>query len=333
MLFAVLIARDEAARIGPCLAALAPHVDAMLVLDTGSRDATAAIAEQAGALVHHMVWPDDFAKARNHALQLAEAAGALWHLVVDADEVLSEGGPALRGFCSGPPRLGRVWIESEDDSIAGHVQHSRACMTRVLPAGTRYQGRVHEQVVSDLPRIDLPVRFAHSGYRGAQRAAKQGRNRRLLEAELADHPHDPYLAFQLAREDEGDGDMARAAAAYRALFDRVDATAPWHHDLTIRMLHCLGQSGRRGEAMALVEALIQPFAHSPDFFFTMGNLCLDAALDDPARAAAQWLPAARAAWQRCLALGERPDLSGSVAGRGSWLAQHNLDALAAALPA
>jgi hypothetical protein len=42
------------------------------------------------------------------------------------------------------------------------------------------------------------------------------------------------------------------------------------------------------------------------------------------------LPMIEDAWQRCLEIGERPDLPGSVAGRGSDLAAHNL-ALAALL--
>jgi hypothetical protein len=33
---------------------------------------------------------------------------------------------------------------------------------------------------------------------------------------------------------------------------------------------------------------------------------------------------AEAAWQRCLALGEHPEQPGAVAGRGSYLAAHNL---------
>ena len=32
-------------------------------------------------------------------------------------------------------------------------------------------------------------------------------------------------------------------------------------------------------------------------------------------------------WQRCLDIGERPDLEGAVHGRGSHLAQHNLNVL------
>ena len=59
----------------------------------------------------------------------------------------------------------------------------------------------------------------------------------------------------------------------------------------------------------------------------MGDLLLDLALAEPTRALDHWLPLAEGAWERCLAIGERPQLEGSVAGRGSHLAQHNLDVI------
>ena len=75
------------------------------------------------------------------------------------------------------------------------------------------------------------------------------------------------------------------------------------------------------------ETQIQQWTDSPDFFFVLGNLVLDRAMSDPANAVDQWLPLAASAWERCLAIGERPDLEGSVHGRGSHLAQHNLDVI------
>jgi len=323
-LAAVLIARDEARCITRCLASLRPFVDRIVVLDTGSQDATPALAAAAGAQVYHAPWPDDFSAARNQALNLASAT---WNLIIDADETLTSGGEQLRPFCAGPPRLARLCVESADDSTDA-AQSARSWITRLLPAGVRFAGRVHEQAISDLPRQDLPVLLAHDGYLTAQRSGKQARNRPLLLAELAERPTDPYLHFQLGRDAQATGDHAEACRWYQPAL--ADPDAPWRHDLIIRLTHCLGQSGRRIEALRLCESQIAAFPHSPDLFFTLGNLCLDAALDDPAHALAHWLPSARAAWQRCLLIGERPDLNGSVAGRGSWLAQHNLDALAAA---
>lgn len=87
----VVIARDEAAHIERLLASVRPWVDRMLVLDTGSKDDTAARAAAMGADVKQFTWCDDFSAARNAAL---DAASADWHLVLDADEWLIDGGVA-----------------------------------------------------------------------------------------------------------------------------------------------------------------------------------------------------------------------------------------------
>ena len=68
-LAAVLIVRDEARCIARCLDSVRPWVDRMVVLDTGSRDDTIAIARDCGAEVSEMAWPDSFAAARNAALR------------------------------------------------------------------------------------------------------------------------------------------------------------------------------------------------------------------------------------------------------------------------
>jgi hypothetical protein len=63
--------------------------------------------------------------------------------------------------------------------------------------------------------------------------------------------------------------------------------------------------------------------HFPDFYFVIGHLFLDWATREAANAETM-LPVAEAAWRKCLSLGERPDLMGTVYGRGSKLAAHNL---------
>ena len=84
----VVIARDEARCIGRCLESAAPFVDRILVLDTGSKDDTPAIARTHGAIVHSFPWTGDFSQARNKSLSLADAD---WNLVLDADEWIAPG--------------------------------------------------------------------------------------------------------------------------------------------------------------------------------------------------------------------------------------------------
>ena len=328
-LAAVLIARDEARCIARCLESLRPWVDAILVLDTGSTDDTPAIARAAGAEVHHFAWCGDFAAARNHALDLADAD---WNLVLDADEWISAGGENLRLWCAGPHRLGKICIYSSYDRAGASASDEstpieRDWITRLLPRGVRYEGRVHEQAVSPLARARIDLHVGHDGYLDAQLARKRDRNRALLRLDLEDRPDDPYILFQLGKEEEGRSAFASACVHYSRALDGTTPDAGWRHGLVVRYLHCLGQAGRLEEALGLAAAEMAIWADSPDFFFVVGNLALDRALGDPARAIDEWLPLAESAWERCLEIGDRPDLEGSVQGRGSDLAQHNLQVL------
>lgn len=321
----VMIARDEAPRIGRALASARAHVDEMWVLDTGSRDATVAVAEAAGARVAHFVWVDDFAAARNAALALTDAD---WCLVLDADEWLAGGCEALaelRG--QAPTFVGCVRIDSDTDDGTGGTQQAATWISRVLPRGVRYAGRVHEQPQHALPVRRLPLVLAHTGYRADALAAKAGRNRRLLEQEVAEHPGDAYAWYQLGKDHDVYQRPADAlgcfARAQALLAGATDAPPAWLHDLVVRRLHAAQCAGRHAEAATEAEAQLAQWQDSPDFFFALGNLLLDWAAREPARAS-ELLPMIEAAWQRCLAIGERPELEGAVAGRGSHLAAHNL---------
>ncbi|MCW1431466.1 glycosyltransferase family 2 protein [Novosphingobium sp. JCM 18896] len=320
---ATLIARNEARCIVRCLDSVRPFVDRLFVLDTGSTDGTQQLARQAGAEVQHFDWPDDFSIARNRALELADAD---WHLVIDADEHIERGGELLRPWCAAGPRLGRVLINHAfDDSAAGAVTVARSWSTRVIPRGARFEGRVHEQVASPLPRERLEIHLGHDGFRDAQLETKRDRNRNLLLRDIAERPDDEYVAYQLGVEAEGRGEYVQACEWYERALTDTRLEASWFHDLLIRLLHSLGQAGRVDDGLSLAQAHMEAMNESPDFYFVVGNLALDRALLDPADALDHWLPLAVTCWERCLEIGERPELEGSVAGRGSHLATYNLD--------
>ena len=317
----VMIARDEAVRIERALASFAPFVDECVVLDTGSRDDTLARAIRAGARVRQFQWVDDFAAARNAALELAQAD---WHVIVDADEWLAGGGQAIAALRhQAPSFLGCVRVDSDDDS-SPLATHTSSWISRVLPGHVRYAGRVHEQPQHGLPVRRLPIHFGHDGYLGARRAAKAGRNRALLEAAVRAAPDDAYLHYQLGKDHDVYERHAQALDCFARAESLVREEMPgWYHDLAVRRLHAMKRCGRHAEGLQLAEAELARWGDSPDFFFALGDLLLDWAADEPQRAG-ELLPLIESAWQRCLALGERPDLEGAVAGRGSHLAAANL---------
>ncbi|MEQ1805656.1 MAG: glycosyltransferase [Burkholderiaceae bacterium] len=321
----VMIVRDEARCIQRCLDSVRPWVDEMLVLDTGSRDATVAIAQRCGAVVKPFAWIDDFAAARNAALALTQAP---WRLVLDADEWLVGGGDQLAAVRSQDPTfLGQVRVASRIDHGATDAP---SWLPRLLPAGTRYAGRIHEQPESPLPRRRIALDIAHDGYLAAQRVGKAGRNRRLLETALAEQPDDAYWNYQLGKDLEVNSQFVQARPHYAHAYASAAANASWRHDLVVRWMFTLKQLGCVDDALRVAAAEQARWADSPDFHFTLGDVLLECAIRQPQHAATL-LPQIEASWLRALQLGERPDLPDSVQGRGSYLAAHNLAVFHASL--
>jgi tetratricopeptide (TPR) repeat protein len=321
----VLIARDEARCIERCLDSVRPWVDEMVVLDTGSRDATARLAAGCGARVHSFNWVDDFSAARNAALALTDAP---WRLVLDADEWLERGAEPLVALRDASP--GFIGLVNVASAIDHGATQSQSWLPRVLPRGVQYSGRIHEQPQSALPRRRLALAIGHDGYLAAQRPAKAGRNLRLLELALAEQPNDAYWNYQLGKELEVDAEYARALIPYRRAHAGAPHAAAWRHDLVLRLLFTLKQLGEFDEALALAADEQPNWGDSPDYFFTLGDVLLDCAIRRPEHAATL-LPMIEANWLRALQIGERPALPDTVRGRGSFLAAHNLAVFNASL--
>ncbi|UOO81250.1 glycosyltransferase family 2 protein [Uruburuella testudinis] len=81
-----LITKNEAANLEACLQSTAGLTDKIVIIDSGSSDATADIANRYGAAFHrHEDWPG-FGRQRNRAHQYIETDWVLW---LDADERLT----------------------------------------------------------------------------------------------------------------------------------------------------------------------------------------------------------------------------------------------------
>lgn len=319
----VVIARNEARCIARCLESARPHVDAMIVLDTGSTDDTVAIAEACGATVHPFTWCDDFSAARNAALGHSDAD---WNLILDCDDWLEGEADAL-GPDTLPPApaearfIGCVRIvnrASPDQAV------TRKFIPRVLPRGVRYEGRIHEQPVSPLPKILLPLVLRHDGFEDAQLVRKAGRNEAILRAEIHANPDDSYLWYQLGREHLVRGKPGDAAEALWSAHRASSQSTAYRHGIVVALVQALKRAERFDEGRALIDAEHPNWQRSPDFYFAVADLYLEVASRNPAIAMSELLPVVEGSWKRCLDIGERPDLDGSTEGCGSHLAAQNL---------
>lgn len=173
-----MIVKNEGYFLRNCLARAAPHVDEIVVVDTGSSDDTRAIAAEFTDKVYDCEWRDDFAGARN--LSLAKAGGD-WIIVLDADELIApDDWQSLRELISEPDAdaymlvqynysveaLDRDWVPiPEKTPFTRHYRGYRPNpITRLFRNrdDIRYQGRVHEVVDRSVPegrlrQLDIPI--------------------------------------------------------------------------------------------------------------------------------------------------------------------------------
>lgn len=82
----LLLVKNEERWIARCIRPLRRHVREIIVMDTGSRDDTQAIAHSMGARIIKDRMNGDFAEMRNRLISQADQP---WILFLDADEILS----------------------------------------------------------------------------------------------------------------------------------------------------------------------------------------------------------------------------------------------------
>jgi len=214
LLTAALITRDEAHHLANCLSSIAPVVDEIVVVDTGSVDGTPDIAASFGARVLHEPWRDDFAHARNTGL---DAANGEWILYIDADETFTDDGDVREALRDRLLVAGLVRFHVAR-AFTPYLEHR---LFRNRP-DIRFAGAMHETITPAVQRAieadggrvaPVPATIDHHGYEGDQ-TAKHRRNLPLLEQAVRDDPERAFLWFHLGVVRAGLGDTDGADAAW-----------------------------------------------------------------------------------------------------------------------
>jgi len=250
-LAASLIVRDEAAELPGCLASLRGVVDEVHVYDTGSIDGTAQLASELGAIVTLGRWTDDFAAARNGAL---EGWSALWVLSVDADQRYAGDSSRLRTLLA---ESSAEVVEVEVDNAHDELAYTNTAAHLFRPGAVRWQGRVHERLIAldgGPPRTVAAPRAAvvleHGGYACPEvRAAKAARNAELGRQSLnelvsagTDLPAIARTLLDLGRSLVGAGRQQEAVDTFETLRELFPGTPEWLHgtDFLARLVLAAG---------------------------------------------------------------------------------------------
>lgn len=164
----IVLTRNEARVIARCLRSLA-FCDELVVIDSGSTDATREIAEGCGARVYeHPDWPG-FGEQRNRGLAHARAD---WCLMVDADEWVPE--PLARQIRAAvdraPAEASAAYRMPRLSSYCGRFIHHSGWwpdhVTRLMRRdAARYEGSIHERCIVSGAIGTLTEPLMHESFR------------------------------------------------------------------------------------------------------------------------------------------------------------------------
>ena len=267
MLSFSMIVRNEEARLADCLASVRELADEMVVVDTGSTDATIAVAEAAGARVEQVEWPGDFAPARNTALTFLKGD---WVLVLDADEQLRpEVIPRLKALMAQPDVLVINLLRYEvGAAMAPYSSVSR--LFRRHPA-IRWSRPYHSMIddsVGELLASEPQWRIAdcsepailHDGYRPELLAGtdKAERLRQAMQNELDTRPGDPYASAKLGGLMISEGQHDQAIPLLRRGLDRATSDGTERYELLLHLGLALSPSDPIGAVACYRQALDIP---------------------------------------------------------------------------
>lgn len=202
-----MIVKNEERYLRRCLEAIRPileQVDSeLIIVDTGSTDATVEIARDFTDQVFFFEWCNDFAAARNSALERAKGE---WFMSLDADEVFEDVSELIEFFNSEEYKefnSATYVIRNSNKEDLSTYSDFDALRLGAIEGDTLYTGRIHEIRPYYEPTKRLGSVAVHYGYISEGNrdfiAMKTQRNLDMLLSELEQEPKNCRLLLQIGQ--------------------------------------------------------------------------------------------------------------------------------------
>lgn len=268
-----MIVKDEEELLPHCLASVQGAVDEMIVVDTGSSDRSAEIAQQYGAVVVAFEWCEDFAAARNAGL---ERASGDWILFLDADEALDRAAREQIRSWTAVSGCDGLFLNIHNYTGTGQQGVTVNPVLRLFrnAPSHRFEGRIHEQIAAAICRGNPEAAFHvtdmvihHYGYQTAivERKDKVNRNVRLLQQAVEEEPDQPFHHYNLGVEYLRVGEAERALETFGVARMGIDpAVTSYAHLLFKYEVRCLQHLNRWQEALDRIDAALELFPEYTD---------------------------------------------------------------------
>ena len=280
-----LIVKNEENNIEKALSWGKGIVSEQIVVDTGSTDRTVEIAKQMGAAVYEFQWIDDFAAAKNFAISKAKYE---WIAFLDADEYFCEAdAKKLLGSLgmlqiTGTESILTAWVNLNDEGKVTFVGTQRRIF-RNLPT-IRYSGRIHEALSTTdghlIDTVDMveELNIFHTGYGKENSNKKEGRNLKLIQEELKEHPERYDMWGYLGQEYASRDRWQEAIDAFRKSAELMPENMKGLYDtstsiLYFRLLETLANIVEAGEeeVMEVYEKAIEGWPEESEYDYCVGR--------------------------------------------------------------
>lgn len=312
----VMIVKNEEKYLERCLKSASGLVNEIVVVDTGSNDRTIEIAKSFGAKIFYFNWVNDFSVARNFAL---EQSTSDWNLVLDADEyIMNDCTEIFKQFINNENSIGR--IKRIDQFKQGdEIKYSNVHISRLLPKGCFYTGRIHEQVIGDVPRKNIKVKVFHDGYMVTN---KTERNLSILLEELSENPNDDYILYQIGKQYKLNNELDKAELYFEQGYLVQADNNYFHSALVVDYLYTIIGTRHFDVGLELIQREKNRLNNLPDFHFVCGLFYMDYIFFD-IQNRIHLLPFIEQSFLKCIEIGETEEFD-SVLGTGSFFAFYNL---------
>lgn len=253
-----MIVKNEESILRRCLNSVADAVDEIIIVDTGSTDATRDIAAEFTDKVLEFTWIEDFSAARNFAFDQATMDYQMW---LDADDVLRPEERnkliALKEVLSPNTDMVTMRYNTNFDENGNPILTSIRERLLKRTSGFRWQDPVHECIPLSGSIYPSDITIDH---RKEKQEGVSYRNLRIYEAlENSGKSLTPRQLYYFARELRDHGQLPKAVFYFEKFLNTEQG---WEEDI-IATCHALGIIYRvLGEEEKSINILLRAFRYS-----------------------------------------------------------------------
>ncbi|NMI03905.1 glycosyltransferase [Paenibacillus sp. SZ31] len=264
-----MIVKNEEKYIERCLESVKHVVNEVIIVDTGSNDATIDIANKYTTNIHFFDWVNDFSAARNFAIKHAKSD---YILVMDADEYLEE-----------DVDLQKDLIKDYDYyvfNIKNHMKFNKSFSHTAVRmfrnhVDFKYENRLHEHLnilesnnkyVSDMSVSTIQ----HLGYMDEEilEEKKYKRNLPLMKLEVIENPT-AYNLFNMGKTYFGMNEFKKAVPYFQQSYSLAKDKV-YIPELLTKLAFALNENGQIDDAISILNDATAIFPLETEMKYILG---------------------------------------------------------------